>query len=81
MGTWREMEREKVQVDVTMRPKVSMLAPGTDCSVVVLKLGNASGAKGVGHPLHDRLIVTNRKREESFDMKEGVGLQGMARAV
>src|SRR6516165_8129336 len=33
----------------TARPKVSMRQPGADCSVVVMKRGNARGAKGAGH--------------------------------
>jgi len=33
-------------MDATMRPKVSMLAPGADCFVVAMRLGNSSGAKG-----------------------------------
>jgi hypothetical protein len=76
------MEREKVQMDDPMRPKVSTPTPGADCSVVVLRLGNSSGAKGVGHPIHDRFIVVNRQREQPFDLKEDVvGLQRMTRAV
>ena len=33
----------------TARPKVLMRRPGADCSVVVMKRGNARGAKGAGH--------------------------------
>src|SRR5436853_5539194 len=33
----------------TARPKVPMGHPGADCSVVVMKRGNARGAKGAGH--------------------------------
>ncbi len=47
-----------------MRPEVSRLEPGADCSVVVRKLGNASGAKGVGHPLCDSFIEANWKQDE-----------------
>ena len=35
----------------TARPKVLMRRRGADCLVVVLKRGNARGAKGVGHRL------------------------------
>src|SRR6516165_10510479 len=43
------MEREKAQAAQTARPKVSMLQSGSDCSIVVMKRGNARGAKGAGH--------------------------------
>jgi hypothetical protein len=51
------MEREnlhgdtkgKAQVATTARPKVPMRRIGADCSVVVMKRGNARGAKGAGH--------------------------------
>jgi len=33
----------------TARPKVPMRRAGADCSVVVMKRGNARGAKGAGH--------------------------------
>src|SRR3954454_1940482 len=36
------------------RPKVLMRRPGLDCSIVVMKRGNARGAKGAGHPRRDR---------------------------
>jgi len=35
----------------SMRPEVSMPPSGADCSVVVMKRGNARGAKGAGHLL------------------------------
>jgi hypothetical protein len=41
--------REKAQAAPTARPKVPMRRRGADCPVVVLKRGNARGAKGVGH--------------------------------
>ena len=37
------------------RPKVPKRRPGTDCPVVVMKRGNARGAKGAGHSRHDQL--------------------------
>ena len=43
------MKREKAQAAPTVRPKVSMLRSGSDCSIVVMKRGNARGAKGVGY--------------------------------
>ena len=41
----------KAQAAPTARPKVPMRRRGADCLVVVLKRGNARGAKGVGHRL------------------------------
>src|SRR5262245_60164045 len=43
------MLREKAQVATTTRPKVPMRRLGADCLVVVMKRGNARGAKGAGH--------------------------------
>src|SRR6266567_784666 len=43
------MRREKAQAAQTARPKVPMRRLGADCSVVVMKRGNAHGAKGAGH--------------------------------
>ena len=51
------MEREnlagdakgKAQAAPTARPKVPMRRRGADCPVVVMKRGNARGAKGAGH--------------------------------
>ena len=42
-------------------PKVPMRRLGADCSVVVVKRGNARGAKGAGHRHWPRV---NRQREE-----------------
>src|SRR5262245_41758216 len=39
----------KAQVASTARPKVPMRRLGADCFVVVVKRGNARGAKGAGH--------------------------------
>src|SRR6516225_5301369 len=55
------MEREKAQAAQTVRPKVSMLPSGSDYSIVVVKRGNARGAKGAGHRHWARV---NRQREE-----------------
>src|SRR6516165_2364714 len=49
--TWAAMLREKAQAAPTARPKVQMRRRGADCLVVVLKRGNARGAKGAGHRL------------------------------
>jgi hypothetical protein len=71
VGTWARDGKRKGASGQPMRPKVSMLTPGADCFVVAVKLGNASGAKGAGHPIHDRFIAVNRQREEPFDLNEG----------
>src|SRR6202022_4811051 len=63
------MEREnlagdakgKAQAAPTVRPKVPMRRRGADCPVVVMKRGNARGAKGAGHR---HLARVNRQREE-----------------
>src|SRR5262245_56428200 len=47
--TYTAMPREKAQVATTTRPKVPMRRLGADCLVVVMKRGNARGAKGAGH--------------------------------
>ena len=46
---WSVMLREKAQAAKTARLKVPMHRSGSDCSIVVMKRGNARGAKGVGH--------------------------------
>ena len=66
MRTWRAMLSEKVQGDKPPRLKVAMLTPGMDCSVVALKRGNARGARGTGHPLHDPLMVANHIWDEPW---------------
>src|SRR5215467_12671416 len=43
------MRREKAQAAPTARPKVPMRRLGAHRLVVVMKRGNARGAKGVGH--------------------------------
>ena len=40
---------EKSEAAPTARPKVPMRRRGADCPVVVMKRGNARGAKGAGH--------------------------------
>ena len=56
--------REKAQAAQTVRPKVSMLPSGSDCSIVAMKRGNARGPKGAGHRHWARV---NRQREEPDD--------------
>jgi hypothetical protein len=64
--TWREMLSEKVRGEKPPSLKVAMLTSGMDCSVVALKRGNARGARGTGHPLHDPLMVANRIWDEPW---------------
>src|SRR5262244_932291 len=47
--TYAAMRREKAQAAQTARPKVPKRRLGADCSVVVMKRGNARGAKGAGY--------------------------------
>src|SRR5258705_3618035 len=47
--TWPAMPREKAQAALTAGPKVPMRRRGADCLVVVMKRGNARGAKEAGH--------------------------------
>src|SRR6516165_1915687 len=56
--------KEKAQVAQTARPKVPMRRRGADCSVLVMKRGNARGAKGAGYR---HLARVNRQREEPDD--------------
>jgi len=44
----------KAQADEPRGRKYRCAGAGADCSVVVLKRGNARGAKGAGHPHWDR---------------------------
>ena len=56
-----------------------MRRSGTDCLVVVTKRGNARGAKGTGHSLHDRVV--NWQQEELLGRCEEspVSLNGKSR--
>ena len=63
----------------SVRPKVPMREPGADCSVVVVKRGNARGAKGAGHPRQDRHGSTGNGRN-SLVLTEGGSLHWVARA-
>jgi len=62
-----------------VRPKVPMRRTGADCSVVVMKWGNAHGAKGAGHSRRDRRV--NGTPEEPVVSTEDGSLQWVARAV
>jgi len=56
-----------------------MRRTGADCSVVVVKWGNAHGAKGAGHSRQYRRV--NGKPEEPVVSTEDGSLQWVARAV
>src|ERR1700745_310909 len=66
------MAREKAQAAPTARPKVPMRRLGAHCLVVVMKRGNARGAKGVGHkrwigsPGNGRSPIINGRRQPSL---------------
>jgi len=62
-----------------VRLKVPMRRTGADRSVVVMKWGNAHGAKGAGHSRRDRWV--NGKPEEPAVSTEDGSLQWVARAV
>jgi hypothetical protein len=67
------MRREKAQAAQTARPKVPMRRLGADCSVVVMKRGNARGAKGAGYRHwpgstgNGRNPMSNGRRQPSRD--------------
>jgi hypothetical protein len=56
-GTWEpeiSMLTEKLQVDDPRGREYGCGVSGADCLVVVMKRGNARGAKGTGHSSHDQ---------------------------
>src|ERR1700722_2398434 len=77
LRTWPTMPREKAQAAETARPKVPMRRSGADCSVVVMRRGNARGAKGAGHRRRER---ANWQQDELQFAAEGDSLLSMARA-
>ena len=76
-AAYTAMPREKAQAAQTARPKVPMRRSGADCSVVVMKRGNARGAKGAGHRRWER---ANWQQDELQFSTEGGSLRSMARA-
>ena len=56
----------------TPRPKVPRRRAGTDCPVVVMKRGNARGAKGAGHSRRIEWSTGNRRNPV---LAEGGSLQ------
>ena len=69
------MGREKAQVATH---EAESTEAGSDCPIVVMKRGNARGAKGAGHSRRDRKV--NGQPEEPRVSTEGGSLQGVARA-
>ena len=63
-----------------VRLKVLMRKSGADCFVVVMKRGNARGAKGAGHPCRDDYGSTSHGKNSRV-LVEGGSLYWMARAV
>jgi hypothetical protein len=61
------------------RLKVPMGQPGADCPIVVMKRGNARGAKGVGHSR--RAVGSTGNRRNPMSLPEGDSLRWVARAV
>src|SRR5215831_8123027 len=56
-GTWEpeiSMLTEKLQVEDPQGREYGCGISGAECPVVVMKRGNARGAKGTGHSRHDR---------------------------
>src|SRR5262249_31367605 len=70
--TYTAMPREKAQAAPTARPKVPMRRLGAHCLVVVMKRGNARGAKGGGHQRwigstgNGRSPIINGRRQPSL---------------
>ena len=56
------MLTETPQVDEPRGQEYGCGVSGADCLVVVMKRGNARGAKGTGHSRHDRVV--NWQQEE-----------------
>jgi hypothetical protein len=63
----------------TARLKVRCARSGADCYVVVVKRGNARGAKGAGHLRRDRIGSTGNRRNSPVST-EGGSLHWVARA-
>ena len=64
-GTWEPeipMLTEKLQVEDPRGREYGCGVSGADCLVVVMKRGNARGAKGTGHSSHDQVV--NWQQEE-----------------
>jgi hypothetical protein len=61
------------------RLKIPMHQLGSDCPILVMKQGNACGAKGVGHLRQDRYRSTGN-RKNWMVLTEGVSFHWVARA-
>src|SRR6266436_8013188 len=77
------MPREKAQAATTARLKVPMRRLGADCFVVVMKRGNARGAKGAGHRQFGsgQLVLgpTDTRRNPMFNGRRQPSCDGTSR--
>ena len=73
------MPREKAQAAPTARPKVPMRRRGADCLVVVMKRGNARGAKGAGHRVELGPTGSYREEPEGFSGRRQPSSGGTSR--
>ena len=71
--------KEKGTSGDPVRLKVPMRQLGSDYPIVVMKQGNACGAKGVGHPRQNQYGSTGNRRS-SLILTEGGSLHWVARA-
>ena len=63
------------------RLKVPMRRAGAHCSVVVMKRGNARGAKGAGHPRRDRWVNGKPEEPTGFGGRRQPSLGGTSRMM
>src|SRR4029450_7650148 len=77
------MPREKAQAATTARLKVPMRRLGEDCFVVMMKRGNARGAKGAGHRHLARVTwcggPTDTRRNPMFNGRRQPSCDGTSR--
>ena len=76
--TWLAMEGKRHKRK-TREAESTDAQSGADCLVVVMKRGNARGAKGAGHSRRDHWSTGNRRNR--LVVAEGGSLQWVARAV
>jgi len=58
-----------------------MSQPGADCSVVVLKRGNARGAKGAGYSRHDQLANWQQEEPNGYGGGRQLSVDGTSRVT
>jgi hypothetical protein len=61
------------------RPKVPMRRSGSDCPIVVVKWGNAHGAKGAGHSRRARWVNGKPEEPAGFGGRRQPSLGGTSR--